>query len=59
MDLLSEHLGDAETKEGHGVDSVNPTNNDFIEDDDRETQIFKQAVHPSKPDLMQSLHDEL
>lgn len=61
VDLLSEHLGDTEAKEGPGVDHVNPTNNDFMgdDDDDGETQIFKQAVQHSKPDLMQSPHDEL
>jgi len=52
VDLLSENFGDTGGKEGPGRD-------DFMGDDDGETQIFKQAVQHSKPGLTQSPKDEL
>jgi heat shock protein beta len=56
VELLSKHLGD---KEGLGIENEIPTNNGLTEDDDGEPQFFKQAIQHSKPNLMQSLKDEL
>lgn len=65
VDLLSEHLQDAEAKKSPDAEDLIPPNNDFRvdeddDDDDDDSEIFKQAVQHPKPDLTAtSLKDEL